>query len=393
MNNNSIEIQSLPMPITQKAIRQAWQFAAEQGNPQKVEQIYLNTLAVLAVRDYLKILDIETDLTECDSWNPVIRIFENAADLYIKGLGKIECRPIRGVHQMGENLQDNLSENLPDFCPVPLEAREERIGYIVVEIDEDAKSARLLGFSPTAGNGELVLSELHSLDDFLLNLEHLSESKVALRLWLENLFTSDWESVESIFNPQPETAATEIENPVKSNLGNWFKNLAETGWQKIEQGKESLENLIYPDENHNFAFRGAGNSRAESALQGSQSSINSFPEADVMRAKLIDLGMRLGRTTVALLVAIAEEDDSLRDSCAARTFRVHVQLYPAIGERYLPGNIKLSLISDIGENLHEVKSTVQNLCILLNDFHVEPGESFSIRVALDDLSVTENFVV
>lgn len=385
MNNNSIEIQSLPMPITQKAIRQAWQFAAEQGNPQKVEQIYLNTLAVLAVQDYLKILDIETDLTECDSWNPVIRIFENAADLYIKGLGKIECRPIRGVHQMGENLQDNLSENLPDFCPVPLEAREERIGYIVVEIDEDAKSARLLGFSPTAGSGELVLSELHSLDDFLLNLEHLSESKVALRLWLENLFTSDWESVESMFNPQPETAATESKNPVKSNLGNWFKNLAETGWQKIEQGKESLENLISPEENHNFAFRGGGNLRGESALRGRESSINSFPEADVMRAKLIDLGMRLGRTTVALLVAIAEEDD--------RTFRVHVQLYPAIGERYLPGNIKLSLISDIGENLHEVKSTVQNLCILLNDFHVEPNESFSIRVALDDLSVTENFVV
>ncbi|MEG3839185.1 DUF1822 family protein [Microcoleus sp. herbarium14] len=378
------------MPITQKAIRQAWQFAAEQGNPQKVEQIYLNTLAVLAVRDYLKILDIETDLTECDSWNPVIRIFENAADLYIKGLGKIECRPIRGVHQKGENLQDNLPENLPDICPVPVEAREERIGYIVVEIDEDAKSARLLGFSPTAGNGELVLSELHSLDDFLLHLEHLSESKVALRLWLDNLFTSDWDSVESIFNPQPETSPSEIENPVKSNLGNWFKNVAETGWQKIEQGieqgKESLENLISPDENHNFAFRGGGgNLRGESALRGRESSINRFPEADVTRAKLIDLGMRLGRTTVALLVAIAEEDD--------RTFRVHVQLYPAIGERYLPTNIKLSLISDTGENLHEVKSTVQNLCILLNDFHVEPDESFSIRVALDDLSVTENFVV
>ena len=383
MNNNSIEIQSLPMPITQKAIRQAWQFAAEQGNPQKVEQIYLNTLAVLAVRDYLKILDIETDLTECDSWNPVIRIFENPADLYIKGLGKIECRPIRGVHQMGENLQNNLLENLPDFCPVPLEAREERIGYIVVEIDEDAKLARLLGFSPTAGNGELVLSELHSLDDFLLNLEHLSESKVALRLWLENLFTSDWESVESMFNPQPETA-TEIENPVKSNLGNWFKNLAETGWQKIEQGKESLENLISPDENHNFAFRGGGNLREESALRGRES-INSFPEADVMRAKLIDLGMRLGRTTVALLVAITEEDD--------RTFRVHVQLYPAIGERYLPMNIKLSLISESGKNLSESQSRIQERCILLDDIEVERDESFSIRVALDDFSVTENFVV
>ncbi|MEG4446797.1 DUF1822 family protein [Microcoleus sp. AT9_B5] len=385
MKNTTAGIQSLPMPITQKAIRLAWQFASEHNHPQKVEQLYLNTLAVLAVCDYLKILDMETDLTKCDSWDPVIRIFENVADLYIKGLGKIECRPLRSAGKQGENAQENSSNNLPEICPVPIEAREERIGYIVVEIDEDEKEARLLGFSPTAGTGELVLSELHSLDDFLLHLEHISESQVNLRLWLENVFTSNWESVESIFNPQPSTSPVEIENPVKSNLGNWLKNVAEKGWQKIEQGKENLENLIFPEENPNFALRGGGNLRRESALQGRQSSINRFPEADVTRAKLIDLGMRLGRTSVALLVAIAEEDD--------RTLRVHVQLHPAIGEPYLPVNIKLSLISDTGENLHEVESTVQNLCILLNDFHVDPNESFSIRVTLDDLSITETFVV
>ncbi|TAG69747.1 MAG: DUF1822 family protein [Oscillatoriales cyanobacterium] len=101
-----------------------------------------------------------------------------------------------------------------------------------------------------------------------------------------------------------------------------------------------------------------------------------FPEADIVRAKLIDLGMRLGRTTVALLVGIAEDSD--------RAVRVH---------RYLPTNIKLSLISDVGENLHEVESTVQNKCILLKDFYVDPEESFTIRVALDDYTITENFVV
>jgi hypothetical protein len=385
MKNNSIGTQSLPMPITQKAIRLAWQFASEHKHPQRVEQIYLNTLALLAVRDYLTILDLETDLTQCDSWNPVIRMFEDVADLYIKGLGKIECRPIRIVHQNGENGKEKSSANSPKTCHVPIEAREERIGYIVVEIDEDAKEARLLGFSPTAETGELVLRDLHSLDDFLIHLEKIHESKVDLRRWLEHIFTSDWQSLESIFDPQPETEPTEIENPVKSNLGNWLKNTAETGWQKFEEGKQNLEDLIFPDNNPSFVFRGGGNSRPESAAHGRISNINRFPEADVTRAKLIDLGMRLGRTTVALLVAIAQECD--------RTLRVHVQLYPAIGERYLPTNIKLSLISDTGENLHEVESTVQNLCILLNDFHVEPHESFSIRVALDDLSITENFVV
>ncbi|WP_193971926.1 DUF1822 family protein [Microcoleus sp. LEGE 07076] len=371
------------MPITQKAIRLAWQFASEHKHPQKVEQIYINTLAVLVVCDYLKLLDIETDLSQCDSWNPVIRLFENVADLYIKGLGKIECIPIRRVHQNTQNGNAVSAANLPETCPIHTEARDERIGYIAVEIDEEEKQARLLGFSPTAATGELVLSDLYSLDDFLIHLEKIHESKVDLRQWLENKFTANWLSVESIFDPQPETEPTEIENPIKSNLGNWLQNVAEAGWQKFEQGKQNLEDLIFPEDNPSFVFRGGGNSTTESGARIS-SNINRFPEADVTRAKLIDLGMRLGSTTVALLVAIAQEDD--------RTFRVHVQLHPAIGDRYLPRHLKLSLISDAGEILQELESTVQHQCISL-EFYVEPGECFGIRLAIDDLSITENFMV
>ncbi len=177
MNNNITETQSLPMPITPKAIHLAWQFASAHNHPQKVEQIYLNTLAVLAVQDYLQILDIETDLTECDSCNHVIRMFEDVADLYITGLGKVECRPIISANQQAEN-GNKTSGDLPESCPIPIEAMEQRIGYIVVEIDEDQKEARLLGFSPIAETAELVLSDLGSLDDFLIHLEYLSESKV-----------------------------------------------------------------------------------------------------------------------------------------------------------------------------------------------------------------------
>ncbi len=370
MNNKITETQSksLPMPITQKAIHLAWQFASVHNHPQKVEQIYLNTLAVLVVQNYFKILDIETDLTQCDSWNPVIRMFEDTADLYITGLGKVECRPIKSIHQKAENGSQDFFVNLPEKCPIPIEAREERIGYLVVEIDEDAKEARLLGFSPTAETGELVLSELHSLDDFLVHLEHLSESKVNLSQWLK-----------------AETSRVEIEKPVKSNLGNWLQNVVETVWQKVEPAKEHLENLIFPDQNPNFAFRGNANWRTEFPSDRTHSSMNRFPQADVTQAKLIDLGMRLGRTSVALLVAIAEQDD--------RTLKVYVQLHPAIGERYLPRNIKLSLISDTGKNLTESQSRIQDKCMVIDDIELLPKESFSIRIALDDFTVTENFVV
>ncbi len=387
MNDNNLsEIDNLPMPITQQERQLAEQFASQQRHPQRHEQVYLNTLAVLAVRDYLKIIDIETDLTQCDSWNPVMRLFSDAADLYITGLGKIECRPIKSRHQSQDNGNQNSSAHLPEVCPVPIEAMAERIGYIAVEIDEEQKEARLLGFSPTADAGELVLSELHSLDDFLTHLEDLYESKVNLNQWLANVFRPDWQPFETVFETQEQISPPQIvENPIPSKLGNWFKNFVETGWQKFEQGKQNIEDAIFPDDNAGLVFRGGANLNSGNTLRGHQSSVTVFPEADVTRAKLIDLGLRLGRTTVALLVAIAQQSD--------RTVKVCVQLHPTIREPYLPRDLKLSLISDAGEVLQEVKSTVQYQCILLPEFYVEPAESFSIRVAIDDLSITENFVV
>ncbi|MCU0542714.1 MAG: DUF1822 family protein [Oscillatoriaceae cyanobacterium Prado104] len=389
--NNTIENQALPMPITQKAINSARQFAAEQHHPHRKEQVYLNTLAVLAVRDYLKILDIETDLTHCDSCNPAICLFEDVADLYIKGLGKIECRPIRCVRQQG-NSNENLQPNLPLSFPVPIEAREERIGYIAIAIDETEKEATLLGFSPAVNSGELVLNDLHSLDDFLIHLEHLSESKINLSHWLANLFTAGWESFEAVFNPEPDADSVETVNAKLSNFGNGVKNLWKNTQQNFEETTQDLAGAIFPETRTDFAFRSPA-LKAENILQGNQRSVKIFPEADVTRAKLIDLGMRLGRTRVALLVAIARESDSLQDSFVSGSFRVHVQLHPAMGDRYLPRNLKLALISDYGETLDETQSRVQDLCILLHDFYVEPNESFSIKISIDDLSVIENFVV
>ncbi len=387
MNDNNLsEIDYLPMPITQKELQIANQFASVQRHPKRHEQVYLNTLAVLAVRNYLKIINVETDLTQCDSWNPIIRMFLDTADLYIKGLGKIECRPIKSRQRNQENDNQNLSGHRPEVCPVPVEAMAGRIGYIAVEIDEEQKEARLLGFSPTADTGELVLSELHSLDDFLTHLEHLFESKVNLSHWLVNVFKPDWQPFETVFDPQPQTPPpATIENPIPSKLGNWFKDFVEAGWQKFEEGKQNLEDAIFPDDNAGLVFRGNANLHSKNTLRGYQSSVKIFPEADVTRAKLIDLGLRLGRTTVALLVAIAQQSD--------RTVKVCVQLHPTIREPYLPRDLKLSLISDAGEVLQEVKSTVQYQCILLPEFYVEPAENFSIRVAIDDLSITENFVV
>ncbi len=85
------------------------------------------------------------------------------ADLMVQGLGKLECRPL---------LPDTENKGV---CHLPPEVWEERIGYIVVEIDRSRKKATLLGFSPIAKNGQLLLNQLQPLTDLLQHLESLKQ--------------------------------------------------------------------------------------------------------------------------------------------------------------------------------------------------------------------------
>jgi hypothetical protein len=99
---------ALTLPITQAARTTAQQFASNQPTPEKAEQVRLNTLCVWVVNDYLEIMGIPTSLTSSDSWNPVIRLCANIADLELPGVGRLECRPVnlsqQGVLHSSRNL-------------------------------------------------------------------------------------------------------------------------------------------------------------------------------------------------------------------------------------------------------------------------------------------------
>ncbi|MBW3586039.1 MAG: DUF1822 family protein, partial [Cyanobacteria bacterium 0813] len=66
MNNSTENIRekSIPLPITAAGLRLAQKFSNLDGvtSPEKKEQVYFNTLAVCAVKDYLEMMDIPTDL-------------------------------------------------------------------------------------------------------------------------------------------------------------------------------------------------------------------------------------------------------------------------------------------------------------------------------------------
>ncbi len=203
------------------------------SNTLKRQQVYLNTLAVHAVDNYLQCMGFVTDWQRSDSRDRLAIQLMNVADLEVKNLGKLECRPV-----------------LPkaEVCEIPPEVWEDRLGYVAVQFNSSLKEATILGFT-TQAKTEVPLSQLQSLEDFLLYLSELEVAK----------------------SPQQEDSS----NLVK--IGQWLDGFVDTGWQTIE-------NLLNPQQ-LGLAFKSA---------------------VSMTRGQKINLGMQLEQISVALVVKIAE---------------------------------------------------------------------------------------
>lgn len=184
---------TLSLPIAQSMQQSARQFADLFDDPIAARQVYLQALAVLAVNDYLQMMGIETDLQGSESWHPILKLAADVSDLNVVGIGSLECR---AVHP-GET-----------SCPIPEDVRENRIGYAIVEIDELQRQATLLGFAETAIASELAIEQLQSLEAMLRHLERLRQqqdrlsSPTVLSRWLELMFESDWQSLETFVDAE-----------------------------------------------------------------------------------------------------------------------------------------------------------------------------------------------
>jgi hypothetical protein len=319
---------SLSLPITQRARRKAQEFAAGQPTPQKAEQVSLNTLAVCVVNDYLQMMGIPTDLTASDSSNPVVRLCADVADLEVTGVGRLECRPIRADQQT---------------CYMPPEVWSDRIGYVVVQLDEPLMSATILGFAPTAALEQLPINQLQPLENLLAHLSQLMQPVAA-----------------------PNSVADTI---TVVNLSQWLQNVFETGWQTVEALLGSAEaNLA-------FSFRKADSSRENDS---------NHPEAGVRRAKLIDLGIQLAGHFVTLIVELRPE--------STQKSGILVQVHPTSSQNYLPPLLQLIVLDESGAIFLQAQARGADNYIQLQ-FNGKPGERFSVKVALGDVSITENFVI
>ena len=165
------------VPLSGADFKLAQKFSCEQKDADKSKQVFLNTLAVLAVNFYCQCLKVETNLKESIIGHYNRRILMDSADLKIDVLGKLECRPVLP------------NENI---CYVPSEVWSDRVGYVVVEIDEEAKKAILFGFVEQIETNELPLAQLPDIDN-LLDLLLLAKNKQ----FLERIFAKNWNEDES----------------------------------------------------------------------------------------------------------------------------------------------------------------------------------------------------
>jgi hypothetical protein len=151
------------------------------------------------------------------------------------------------------------------------------------------------------------------------------------------------------------------------NLGTWFQQFFEAGWQSIEE-------FLKTDSGHlAFSFRQRRPTATESR------------KVFVEGIKIIDLGIELENQSVVLLVGVVPE--------AEQRVGIRVQLYPAGGQTYLPSNIRLALLSQSGAILQEYKARIQDNLIQLKRFTCAIGKGFSIQVSINDFSITEDFSI
>jgi hypothetical protein len=102
------------------------------------------------------------------------------------------------------------------------------------------------------------------------------------------------------------------------------------------------------------------------------------------RAKLINLQYQLDQTNVIAIVGIKPEGES--------QVLVSVQVYPAPSSEILPPQLKLSYITDEGEELASVIARSSDCQIQLPLFTADVGTTFNIQLQLDGMSQIEKFV-
>jgi hypothetical protein len=175
--------------------------------------------------------------------------------------------------------------------------------------------------------------------------------------WRQDLYERRLKQAQRVAEP----------DPPRINLGQWWQNIFESGWQSLD------------------AFLSRDSVQVAVSFRHRRSQRNQERQVYVEGIKVIDLGIELNHQAVALLVGLARETEE--------RVGVRVQLYPVGETPILPPNIRVALLSQSGAILQEYQARIHDNLIQLKRFTCPVGKQFSIRVALGEFSITEDFAI
>ncbi|MBR8840651.1 MAG: DUF1822 family protein [Stigonema ocellatum SAG 48.90 = DSM 106950] len=304
-------------------------------------QSYINSLALLGFERWL------SERVQNESINRDTNIIETVCNLW---LGEFKFCLIATENLLDEVV--NVPQNIID------ESEKAAHLYVVLEVLEEEEQVIIRGILRydqlvnyrSQVNSQSIQGGYYQLPLSLFDIEpnHL-------------LFYNRFLSPTSIPLPVASTQTSSVPfltslQKNRTKLSQWLEGIFEEGWQAIDT-------LIKPEANLAFSIRNT--------------------EEGTKRAKLIDMGMQFGDETVAMLVNITKE--------AEEKLGILIQLHPTGGERYLPHNLKLTLLSKTGKTLQEVTSRDQDNYIQLKPFKGEEGKRFCIQVSCASVRIREDF--
>jgi hypothetical protein len=345
----SIENANITFPISSRDKQHAARFAHQQFTPEKQQQVYRNTLAVLTTQHYLEMIGITSDLENSYCWDIITRLSSDIADLYIpEAQGRLECRVV---------------EEGAQTCSVPEETWEDRIGYVFIRLNAEQTEATLLGFVPEVSVERLPLSYLRSLDDLIDRIDEPPPvppvaTAINLRDWLKGIFTEGWQEVEELL--------------VQLRARKLHEWAIRTNARPREMSVEQLIEVIQTSENDQECWLAA-----EHLWK-----INpGHPAGGVQRA--LNLETAFVRQYLALTIAVLPRPE--------QSVLIRVRVSPT-KDNLLPEGLKLIATDTSGNLLHEVQAEKNNKWIQIG-LEAVIEEEFYIRVSLDSTSYTEKIKV
>lgn len=345
---------NLLFPITEADRQQALKFS-KQTTAEKAEKIYRNTLAILIVEHYLKMLGIETNRGQSYSWDAITQLTSDMADLYIpEAGGRLECRPVKPGEQ-----KCLISEDLLDS-----ENGSDRIGFIAVELNESFTSGIVIGFVTRATVEELPLSYFRSLDDLIDQVDNWVTSRPsrAVLAWFKNVANRGWRESSALIQ---EFA------PSQPEFTRQFRKFDESRADLEKAGKAELIKTIQTTESE------------ETRWQAADRLWSIDPEHPACGVSYATLLKEFSASQIGLSVAGLQKED--------HTMSFFVRLVSLDMRKALPMDIELSLIDESGVTQYSTKPQTDEAGIQ-KKFNVNSDENFKIRISQGSVVIEEEFV-